>query len=70
MYVVDVLTKKFTIHDDEIQFVFQKNLRVEIDVIAVFSKMKCFEKIVDRWWFDDDHIDDLIDNVDNVSHEI
>jgi hypothetical protein len=59
-YVIDVLIEKFTIHDDEIQFIFKENFRVDIDSIVVLSEMKDFRKAVDRRRFDDDHVDDQI----------
>jgi hypothetical protein len=62
-YVIDVFIEKFMIRDDKIQFVFKKNFRVDIDSILVFSEMKDFEKIIHRWRFGDDHVDDQVENL-------
>ncbi len=56
-YVIDVFIKKFMIRDDKIQFVFKNKFRVDIDSIVVLSEMKNLEKIIRRWWFDDNHVD-------------
>jgi hypothetical protein len=57
-YIIDVLIEKFMIRDDKIQFVFKEDFRVDIDSIVVLDEMKDLEKIIRRWWFDDDHVDD------------
>jgi hypothetical protein len=62
-YVIDVFIKKFTIRDDKFQFIFKKNFRVDINSIVVLNEMKNFRKIVDRWKFNDDYVDDQIENL-------
>jgi hypothetical protein len=61
--VNDILVEKFAIRSNKIQFIFEESIRVEIDSIVVFSRMKDFEKIIHRWWFDDDHVDEQIENL-------
>jgi hypothetical protein len=63
----DILVEKFAIRSSKIQFIFEKSIRVEIDSIVVLSRVKNFEKIIRRWWFDDDHVDEQIEN---LLHEI
>jgi hypothetical protein len=62
-YVIDVFIKKFMIRDDKIQFVFKKNFHVDINSIVVLNEMKNLEKIIRRWNFNDDHVDDQIENL-------
>jgi hypothetical protein len=52
-----------TIRNNKIQFIFEKSIRLEIDSIVVFNEMKNFRKIVYRCRFDDDHVDEQIENL-------
>jgi hypothetical protein len=44
----DILVEKFAIRSSKIQFIFEESIRVEIDSIVVFSRVKDFEKIIRR----------------------
>jgi hypothetical protein len=62
-YVINVFIEKFIIRDDKIQFVFKENFRVDIDLIVVLNEMENLERIIRRWKFDDDHVDDQIEDL-------
>jgi hypothetical protein len=68
-YVNNVFIEKFIICNDKIQFIFEEILRVEIDAIVVLSEMKRLKKCINWWWFDDVHVDKLMNNVNNLLHE-
>jgi hypothetical protein len=53
--IIDELIDENMIRSDKIQFIFEKSFCVDIDSIVVLSEIKDFEKIIRRWWFDDDH---------------
>jgi hypothetical protein len=59
----DILVEKFAIRSNKIQFIFEESIRVEIDSIVVLNRVKDFERIIRRWWFDDDHVDEQIENL-------
>jgi hypothetical protein len=61
--MIDEFIDENTIRSNKIQFIFEKNIRFEIDSIVVLSEMKNFRRIVRRWWFDDDHVDEQIENL-------
>jgi hypothetical protein len=56
--IIDEFVDESTIRSNKIQFIFKENFRVDIDLIVVLSEMKDFERIIRRWWFDDDHVDE------------
>jgi hypothetical protein len=56
--IIDEFVDESTIRSSKIQFIFKKNFRVDIDSIVVLSEMKDLEKIIRRWWSDDDHVDE------------
>ncbi len=55
--IIDEFVDENTIRSNKIQFIFEENFRVDSDSIVVLSEMKDLEKIIRRWWFDDDHVD-------------
>jgi hypothetical protein len=55
--IIDELVDENTICSSKIQFIFEESFRVDSDSIVVLSEMKDLEKIIRRWWFDDDHVD-------------
>jgi hypothetical protein len=55
--IIDELINENTIRSNKIQFIFEESFRVDNDSIVVFNEMKNLEKIIRRWWFDDDHVD-------------
>jgi hypothetical protein len=59
----DILVEKFAIRNNKIQFIFEESIRVEIDSIVVLNRVKDFEEIIRRWWFDDDYVDEQIENL-------
>ncbi len=61
--IIDEFVDENTIRNNKIQFIFEKNFRVDNDSIVVFNEMKNLEKIVRRWWFDDDHVNKQIENL-------
>jgi hypothetical protein len=61
--VIDELIDENTIRSNKIQFIFEESIRFEIDSIVVLSEVKNFRRIVCRWWFDDDHVDEQIENL-------
>jgi hypothetical protein len=61
--MIDEFIDENTIHNNKIQFIFEKSIRFEIDSIVVFSEMKNFKKTVYRCKFDDDHVDEQIENL-------
>ncbi len=61
--MIDELINENTIRNNKIQFIFEKSIRLEIDSIVVFNEMKNFRKIVYRCRFDDDHVDEQIENL-------
>ncbi len=61
--IIDELINESTIRNNKIQFIFEENIRLEIDSIVVFNEMKNFRKIVYRCKFDDDHVDEQIENL-------
>jgi hypothetical protein len=58
--IIDELIDENAIRSNKIQFIFKENFRVDIDSIIVLSEMKNLERIIHRWRFDDDQIDDQI----------
>ncbi len=44
----DILVEKFAIRSNKIQFIFEENIRVEIDSIVVLSRVKDFRKTIRR----------------------
>jgi hypothetical protein len=61
--MIDELIDENTIRNNKIQFIFEKNIRFEIDLIVVLSEIKNFKKTVCRCNFDDDHVDEQIENL-------
>jgi hypothetical protein len=61
--MIDELIDENTIRSNKIQFIFEESIRLEIDSIVVLSEMKNFRKIVCRCRFDDDHVDEQIENL-------
>ncbi len=61
--IIDELIDESTIRSEKIQFIFKENFRVDTDSIVVLNEMKDFEKIIRRWWFNDDHVDDQIEDL-------
>ncbi len=61
--MIDELINENTIRSSKIQFIFEESIRLEIDSIVVFSEMKNFRKTVCRCRFDDDHVDEQIENL-------
>jgi hypothetical protein len=61
--MIDEFIDENTIRSNKIQFVFEENMRFEIDSIVVLSEMKNFRKSVRRCRFDDDHVDEQIENL-------
>ncbi len=55
--IIDELVDESTIRNNKIQFIFEENFRVDNDSIVVLNEMKNLERIIRRWWFDDDHVD-------------
>jgi hypothetical protein len=55
--IIDELVDESTIRSSKIQFIFEESFRVDSDSIVIFSEMKDLERVIRRWWFDDDHID-------------
>ncbi len=55
--IIDEFIDENTIRSDKIQFIFKKNLRVDIDSIIVLNEIKNLKEIIRREWFDDDHVD-------------
>ncbi len=56
--IVDEFINENTIRSDKIQFIFKEDFRVDTDSIVVLNETKNFRKIIRRWWFDDDHVDE------------
>jgi hypothetical protein len=56
--IIDEFVDENTIRSNKIQFIFKESFRVNSDSIVVLSEMKDLEKIIRRWWFDDDHVDE------------
>jgi hypothetical protein len=61
--MIDEFIDENTIRSNKIQFIFEESIRLEIDAIVVFSEMKNFREIVYRCRFDDDHVDEQIENL-------
>jgi hypothetical protein len=61
--MIDELINENTIRNNKIQFIFEESIRFEIDSIVVLSEMKNFKKTVYRCRFDDDHVDEQIENL-------
>jgi hypothetical protein len=61
--MIDELIDENTIRNNKIQFIFEESIRFEIDSIVVLSEMKNFRKIVYQCRFDDDHVDEQIENL-------
>jgi hypothetical protein len=61
--MIDEFIDENTIRSNKIQFIFKKNIRLEIDSIVVLSEVKNFRKTVYRCKFDDDHVDEQIENL-------
>ncbi len=61
--MIDELIDENTIRSNKIQFIFEESIRFEIDSIVVFSEMKNFREAVCRCRFDDDHVDEQIENL-------
>jgi hypothetical protein len=61
--MIDEFIDENTIRNNKIQFIFEKNIRLEIDSIVVLSEVKNFRKTVYRCKFDDDHVDEQIENL-------
>jgi hypothetical protein len=61
--MIDEFIDDNTIRNNKIQFIFEENIRFEIDSIVVLSEVKNFRKIVCRCKFDDDHVDEQIENL-------
>jgi hypothetical protein len=61
--MIDELINENTIHSSKIQFIFEESIRLEIDSIVVLSEVKNFKEIVCRCKFDDDHVDEQIENL-------
>jgi hypothetical protein len=61
--MIDEFIDENTIRSNKIQFIFEKSIRLEIDSIVVLSEMKNFRRIVYRCRFDDDHVDEQIENL-------
>jgi hypothetical protein len=61
--MIDELIDENTIRNNKIQFIFEESIRLEIDSIVVLSEVKNFKKIVYRCRFDDDHVDEQIENL-------
>jgi hypothetical protein len=61
--MIDEFIDENTIRSNKIQFIFEESIRFEIDSIVVLSEMKNFKKIVYRCRFDDDHVDEQIENL-------
>jgi hypothetical protein len=61
--MIDELIDENTIRNNKIQFVFEESIRFEIDSIVVFNEMKNIREIVCRCRFDDDHVDEQIENL-------
>jgi hypothetical protein len=61
--MIDEFIDENTIRSSKIQFIFEENIRLEIDSIVVLSEMKNFRKTVCRCRFDDDHVDEQIENL-------
>jgi hypothetical protein len=58
--MIDEFIDDNTIRNNKIQFIFEENIRFEIDSIVVLSEVKNFRKIVYRCRFDDDYVDEQI----------
>jgi hypothetical protein len=61
--MIDEFIDENTIRSNKIQFIFEENIRLEIDSIVVLNEMKNFRKTVYRCRFDDDHVDEQIKNL-------
>jgi hypothetical protein len=61
--MIDEFIDKNTICNNKIQFIFEKSIRFEIDSIVALSEVKNFRKIVYWCKFDDDHVDEQIENL-------
>jgi hypothetical protein len=61
--MIDEFINENTIRSNKIQFIFEESMRFEIDSIIVFSEMKNFRKNVCRCRFDDNHVDEQIENL-------
>jgi predicted transcriptional regulator len=61
--MIDELIDENTIRSSKIQFIFEESIRLEIDSIVVLSEVKNFKEIVCRCRFDDDHVDEQIENL-------
>ncbi len=61
--MIDELIDENTIRSNKIQFIFEESIRLEIDSIVVLSEMKNFREIICRCRFDDDHVDEQIENL-------
>ncbi len=61
--MIDELIDENTIHSNKIQFIFEESIRFEIDSIVVLNEVKNFRRIVCRCKFDDDHVDEQIENL-------
>jgi aryl carrier-like protein len=61
--MIDELIDESTIRSSKIQFIFEESIRFGIDSIVVLSEVKNFRKAVCRCRFDDDHVDEQIENL-------
>ncbi len=61
--MIDELINENTIRSNKIQFIFEKSIRFKIDSIVVLNEVKNFRKTVYRCKFDDDHVDEQIENL-------
>jgi hypothetical protein len=61
--MIDELIDENTIRSNKIQFIFEESIRLEIDSIVVLSEMKNFKRAVYRCRFDDDHVDEQVENL-------
>jgi hypothetical protein len=61
--MIDEFIDENTIRNNKIQFIFEESMRFEIDSIVVLSEMKNFRKIICRCRFDDDYVDEQIENL-------
>jgi hypothetical protein len=61
--MIDEFIDENTIRSNKIQFIFEESIRLEIDSIVVLSEVKNFRRAVCRCRFDDDHVDEQIENL-------
>jgi hypothetical protein len=61
--MIDELIDESTIRSSKIQFIFEESIRFEIDSIVVLCEVKNFRETVCRCRFDDDHVDEQIENL-------